>query len=620
MKLKFFLGLLFLLTFFLIRPLKTYAEEFTTSYNVVYQVEADGTTEVTQRINLKNLTSQYYASNFTLTIGSTTLTDVSATSDAGAMEVKTESKDGKTSVNVKFNQQVAGEGKLQSFTLRFKSKDFTQSLGKTWEVNLPRVPDAKNIENYDLVLSVPSSFGNPTSISPVPRSESQTFDRLFFTFNKAQLTASGVSVNFGINQIFDFNIKYSLNNDTLFPVLTSVTLPPDTDYQDVLIGMINPKPLNVTADDMGNYLAWYKLPRRSKQEVVINGSAKLYINPKTKGIPVFSPQELQALTKADRYWEKGNPAIIAALAEIFKEGEPKTNKEKSRLIYRYVVSALKYDKSRINNDDIERLGAVTALNNPNSAVCMEFTDLFITLARAANIPARELDGFAYSTNKDLRPLSLTRDLLHAWPEYFDETRGWIMIDPTWENTSGGVDYFNKFDLNHLVLAIKGSSSETPWVSDDVEVKISAGDFLENPKLKIDLDVPEIIWAGFPSGLEIKISNEGNSLQPSGAFSLRTDKVRVLGPKTIKTGGIPPFGSLSYKFNLRTPFAWQSYEDNFEVEAGGQKFTKKVTVRPLFLFYSLPIIFWGVIVLILGVYGIILGLHIYREKAATSKHK
>ena len=59
MKLKFFLGLLFLLTFFLIRPLKTYAEEFTTSYNVVYQVEADGTTEVTQRINLKNIASVF---------------------------------------------------------------------------------------------------------------------------------------------------------------------------------------------------------------------------------------------------------------------------------------------------------------------------------------------------------------------------------------------------------------------------------------------------------------------------------------------------------------------------------------------------------------------------------
>lgn len=606
---------------FLIFPFKSVraAEEFSTSYDVVYEVQQDGITEVTQKISLKNLTSQYYASNFTLTIGSTTISNILATNEAGAMENTIDSKDGKTSINVKFNQQIAGTGKTQNFTLKFRSKDFAQSLGKTWEVNLPKIPDAKNIENYNLVLSVPSSFGDPTSMYPTPKSESQTYDRLFFTFTKPQLTASGVSVNFGTTQVFDFTLKYDLNNDTLFPVITSVTLPPDTDYQDVLLTQIEPRPFNVTVDDMGNFLAWYQLPRRSKQQVTAVGAVKLYISPKTKGVPVISPKDLELLTASQRFWEKDNPAIRATLAEIFKEGKPKTNKEKARLIYQYVVNTLKYDNSRLEGNDIERLGAITALNNPASAVCMEFTDLFVALSRAAGVPARELDGFAYSSNRTIRPLSLARDLLHAWPEYFDETRGWIMVDPTWENTSGGVDYFNKFDLNHIVLAIKGSSSETPIVTDNVEVKLAEGDFLGKPQTKVTLDVPQTIWAGLPSSLEVKVTNEGNSVEPQTNLRLGTSRVQVLGKNEVVLGAVPPFGSVTYKFNLRTPFVWQSFEDDLQVEVAGQKFTKKITVKPLFLFYPLPYLFVGLITIFIAIYGVILVLHI-RSKKRASKGK
>jgi len=53
---------------------------------------------------------------------------------------------------------------------------------------------------------------------------------------------------------------------------------------------------------------------------------------------------------------------------------------------------------------------------------MEFTDLFIALSRAAGIPAREINGFAYTDDIRLRPLDLVTDMLHAWPEYYDEEK------------------------------------------------------------------------------------------------------------------------------------------------------------------------------------------------------
>lgn len=619
MKFKSLLGFLLCLSllFFPIKALA--AEEFSSSYDVIYEVGEDGVTLVTQNIQLKNLTSQYYASNFTLSIGSTTLSDVTASDGAGPMEVKTQSDKGKTSIQLKLNQQVVGLNKGQLFTLKFKSRDFAQNIGKTWEVNLPRVPEAKNIESYNLVLSVPVNFGDPTSISPLPKSQSQTYNRLFFSYDKPQLISSGVSVNFGLNQIFDFTLKYSLENQELFPLITSVALPPDTQYQDVIISQIEPKPLNVTRDENGNYLAWYKLPRRQRLEVIVHGSAKLYINPKRGSNPLLSTKQLENFLKSDRFWEKDTPAIPSTLTQIFRGGKPKTNKEIAYKIYEYVVETLKYDQSRLKDQNIERLGAITALNNPEKSVCMEFTDLFITLSRAAGVPARELDGFAYSQNKSLRPLSFGNDLLHAWPEYYDENRGWVMVDPTWESTSGGVDYFNKFDLNHLVLAIRGSSSQAPSVTDNVEVKISLGDFLGKPQPKVAVEVPQIIYGGLPAIATITVTNEGNSVLLPTSLSLSTDKINILGPKTASLDLIPPFGHTTYEVNLKTPWAIQGFQDNFQVEVSGQKISKNITVKPLFMFLPLPYVLGGLVILALIVYGVVLGRHILRKRGLATQN-
>ncbi len=64
------------------------------------------------------------------------------------------------------------------------------------------------------------------------------------------------------------------------------------------------------------------------------------------------------------------------------------------------------------------------------------------------MPLRKTIGFG--------PLSLIADVLHAWPEYYDQQQNvWVAIDPTWADTTGGIDYFSKLDLRHLTFAIQG---------------------------------------------------------------------------------------------------------------------------------------------------------------------
>lgn len=615
MRLKALL-LIICLPVLLIFPGKSLAAEFSADYDVTYDVHTDGSTYVNQQISLKNLTNQYYVSNFTLTIGSTNISEVSASDSNGAMETNVEKKDNKTAINLKFNQQIAGLGKVQNFNLKFSSTDFSQNIGKTWEINLPKMPSADNIGNYNLTLSVPVSFGDPTSIYPKPKKETQSFDKLSFHYDKKQLESSGISVTFGVIQLFDFNLKYSLENDSLMPILTSVTIPPDNEFQDIFLKSINPIPLNVTIDEDGNFLAWYKLAGRSNQDIVASGSARIYLSPKTKTKVQLSDQQRGQWTKSDKYWESDNVSIRNVLDKILQGNNSTTEQEKARLIYRYVVDTLKYN-NKADSSNIDRLGAVTALNNPDQGVCMEFTDLFIALSRAAGIPARELDGYAYSVNKVLRPLSLSKNLLHAWPEYYDSSRGWVMVDPTWENTSGGVDYFNKFDLNHFILATKGISSVSPFVSENINVNISNNDFKIQPNFDINIESAATFWSGFPGVINVTVKNSGTAIVPANKLYFNVQKLNVSQTSPIDMVSIPPYGKSTYIFNVKSGSAFDNLSDNIEVSIGDKTLTKAILIKPIFLLKPAPFVFIASVIVILITYLVILSIHIFR-KSQTNK--
>jgi hypothetical protein len=207
------------------------------------------------------------------------------------------------------------------------------------------------------------------------------------------------------------------------------------------------------------------------------------------------------------------------------------------------------------------MGATQALANPNQAICMEFTDLFIALARAASIPAREINGFAYTTDARLRPLSLMADVLHAWPEYYDvQKQAWIPVDPTWEKTTGGVDYFSKTDLNHFAFVIHGEHSQYPYpagsykLEDSLgrDVQVGFGEYQGENKndLKVDFDLPgEIFWGEHKNG-KIIVKNTGQGALYNLNLKASPQGLELLssGERMVKI--LPPFSSVEIPVVLK----------------------------------------------------------------------
>lgn len=592
------LVILICLIVFLWFPKGVLAEgEFANSYDVTYDVDPSGITTVAEDVTLKNLTDRYFASSFTLTIGSTQVFDVSASDKSGAIETSVKTDPTSTKIAVNFKEQVVGLGKQYKWSLKFKSKDFAQAQGKVWQVSVPRAPKLTDKEDYKLTLAIPVSFGDPTTITPSPVSQNEAGGKILFHYTKNQILQNGILANFGDEQLLDFKINYSLNNNNnVLPAIARVSIPPDTNLQDILINKISPEPENVTVDEDGNYLAWFKVGRGENVQVIVEGLANLHIKPTDSQKGALSKEQLGKLSSSQQYWEADNPSMKAKSTEIFKGQDLSrlSNSQKAALIDRFVVSYLTYDDKRVSDGDFTRLGALTALNNPTQALCGEYTDLFIALARSAGVPARRLEGYAYTSNRQIRPLSLGQTLLHAWPEYYDETKGWVMIDPTWENTNSGVDYFSKFDLNHLVISILGGSSTDPSVAGEVEVKFSDAKFSPNRSLALSLGSPDQFLSGFPVDVAGEVQNKGNVFLPASKVEVATSRLMVANNQNqIATPILPPYGKVNFKVGLNPANVLVGFNDTVSVSIMGQQATKQLILKP---FYRYPLFLVSFIVI------------------------
>lgn len=542
MKRGFFCVLAALVGFLLVPLSRVQAVgEFQADYDVEYVISPAGKTIVTQHVTLTNLLTNLYAKQYSIVIDSQKIRNVIASDDVGVIDPKVTQKDGKTEILLTFNQQVVGIGKQLQFTLRFDHDDIVQQNGTVWEVNIPGVASDPDLGSYRLNLQVPPTFGPLAYMTPLPA------DGKYWT--KDQLTAGGISAAYGTKQVFDVSLEYHLENTKVTPVTTEIALPPDTPYQKVNIRQIDPRPSVVTQDEDGNWLAKYSLAPNQKLDITANLAIGIWLKPRADY--GTTPIDEAAYLKPTKYWDSKNESVKRLASEY----------DTPRAIYDYVVKTLDYDYSRVN-DDPERKGAVAAIASPKTAICMEFTDAFVAIARAAGIPAREVVGYAYTTNSRLRPLSLIADVLHAWPEYYDRATGqWVPVDPTWADTTGGVNYFDKLDFNHIAFAIHGIKDDYPYpagsyrnvnkTTKDLDIRFGTDQLLLEQSaandVTVDFSVPKTIPAGIPTHGTIDIQNQNGMSLENASIQIQGSPFSLYVVKDIRR--IPPFGKVSVPVTL-----------------------------------------------------------------------
>lgn len=521
--------------------------EFTVDSNVRYQVQDSGRTLVTHQVTLENNFSTLYATSYTLSLENIDAQNIRAVEDDGTpLTVETSKNEDKIDVKITFPNAVVGKNSKRSFSVIYDNGSFAVRTGEVWEVSIPKIADASSFRNYAVDLEVPDSFGLEAYISPSPGQYSDANGYKSYKFDKSALTQTGITAGFGQFQVFSFDLSYHLENPLTKTATTDIALPPDTAFQKVYLSKVEPKPSNVHIDEDGNWLATYDLKPRERIDVSVSGSVQIFAG--YRPFPKPSDQVLSDNLKSTDYWQVNDPSI-KALAVQLKTPEA---------IYNYVANTLKYDFSRVQ-PNTQRLGAVKALANPDQAICMEYTDLFIAIARAAGIPAREINGYAYTENPDLQPLSLVADVLHSWPEYYDKTKGaWIPVDPTWGSTTGGIDYFNKLDLRHFAFVIHGNDSLKPYPpgsyklgpNPQKDVYVSFGKLPEDRVSKPEITAQVIRNIPFLNLIySVQVYNPG----PAGLYSLYPT-VSFDGKEESRDfiESLPPYSN--YTFTVNVPFS------------------------------------------------------------------
>ncbi len=553
------------------------SSNFTTDYKVVYNISEKGIAKADLFIGLTNKTSEYYASSYEMQIGFDNVNNLTAFDPDGKLNPTLVKTDDGHNIDLVFNKKVTGLGKRLSFNISFETPDVAKKYGRIWEINIPGIANPDEFNSFTVEVRAPNSFGKPTFIKPSAASRNNTGSLQELVFTKEILDESGVSISFGESQAYTFNLVYHLNNDNLYPIKTEIALPPTTNYQTVYLQNLNPKPSNVKLDTDGNWLATYELGPAQKKDVVADGKIEIFLEPKREDL---APSDRQKYLEERPYWQVNAPEI-QKLARELKTPEA---------IYKFVVKALTYDFSRVT-DDKPRLGALSALKKPDSAVCLEYTDLFIALARAAGIPAREVDGFAYTENPRQRPLSLVKDILHAWPEYYDDDKKtWIMVDPTWGSTTGGIDYFSVLDFDHVTFVRKGIDSNYPipaggykYITDkyskDVTVNFAEQVPAEEQSFEIKSKFPAYAMTALPVKGEIEISNTGQTIIGPQVMAITSLNLKPQ-LQTIRTDAIPPFGRSAAQAVFEAESFLTNKTGQYKIAIGDTHADYKMDISPL----------------------------------------
>ena len=423
-------------------------EPFTTTVHSTYVISLSGTTTISHEFSLKNRTATSFVSQYALKSPLQRLEQVVATSGTSKVPVEVNHGDDGTTIVLKFDDQVVGENKTRSFTLTYTSSDTAVISGNILELYVPSISSEELYAQRSVTLKTPLRFGRATRVTPEPEAVSFT-DTAAIT-NFPDLGKQGIVALFGDQQFFSVTLRYNLENSGNAPGIAQIALPPDTPYQKMQYQSLDPSPSKLSLDRDGNWIATYSLVANSALSVYLTAAVRISLWP-SPDVPQTTVQPEH--TQSQKFWETDDRAIL----DIAK------NLTTPQAVYEYVVAALTYNLP--DDTELSRKGAVAALANPTAAVCQEFTDLFVTLARSKNVPARRITGYAFSSNSELRPLSLQTDILHAWADFYDaEQQQWRQVDPTWGNTTGGADYFSQFDLNHIAFAINGISSSTPYAA------------------------------------------------------------------------------------------------------------------------------------------------------------
>ncbi len=573
------------------------AADFRTSYNIEYFIRENDLqhyTKTSYTISLTNLQPNLIVKKFTLSFPiSFAVGNIVAKDDRGVIVPEIVNKDRTIEVSFAFNDPKPGLNEINNLYLDFLQKNIFQENGSLWEVLIPTLQN-KEGDTHSVTVYLPPGQHRKLSLSkPVP--DLVTFDKVVWN----NVTGASIYAVFGDVQQYNMDLIYHISNPNPYRVYTDVAFPPDTLYQQIVVDSIVPRPDSVYSDSDGNYMGRYYLGVNEQKQVEFKGEAKVYTTPRSD-YRVFAENQFET--------QKKTLFDVQPLWKLNNETPIKSSDIKDH--FDYTLQTLAYNFNRVIKGN-SRMGAQDALRFPDQAVCTEYSDVLIASARQRGIYVREVQGFAFANEHELRPIQQQSDILHSWVEYYDtQRRIWIPIDPTWQDTSG-IDYFHSFDFNHIVFAIHGKKADYPfpagsYKSDpnekDVTIMPTTENIGINKSIAAELSTIPLPDANDSFTIDLTVQNRGNTSQWNISLGISAENAKVQ-DQTVIIDKLVPYEKKKISIPFKPKSSLLCQDVSFTVILGGdtliQEKIKVPTILTTLKQYLTPIlfIFIGLIVLI-----------------------
>lgn len=166
-----------------------------------------------------------------------------------------------------------------------------------------------------------------------------------------------------------------------------------------------------TLKDTGTTIA-YSFDRLPEQQGVPYVTATIEITAKDTGFSESAEVPSKTLTAATPFWPADHPNVVALARELTKGKND--NEAKAAAILAWLAPGRNLKSSGQTGS---RWGTSKVLEQ-RFGHCWDFSDCFVTLARAAGVPSRQVAGWLYGSSG------------HVWAEFYREGKGWQQVDPT----------------------------------------------------------------------------------------------------------------------------------------------------------------------------------------------
>jgi len=240
-------------------------------------------------------------------------------------------------------------------------------------------------------------YGITAHISTIDKADYMAFNKLFNVFLKTNTQSPSKQ---SIAQIRD------LSRDFIFG--TSVVLRKPSDESTSYV--FNPRPTKITDQSHDHVSYSFKQPPDVLSIPYVTLTARIFCN--DKGLTPTDRKADKSLLSATPYWPVDDPQV-RALAKKIISGR-RTQEAKVQAILEWLTPG-----KNIKSDGPtgSRWGVKKVLKQKYGH-CWDSSDCFVTLARAAGVPCRQVGGWLYGTSG------------HIWAEVLMPGKGWQQVDST----------------------------------------------------------------------------------------------------------------------------------------------------------------------------------------------